>query len=127
MVNSRTKGAAGEREAGKWLQAKFRLANAPERNLEQVRSGGHDLVGFPPFAFEVKRTEGVSKRAWWLQAHTSRTKKYNIAVVMYRKSRQPWRFLISARYVGCKNGFIQLEEREFIGWANHILKKMGEV
>lgn len=52
MVNSRNKGATVEREfaalayklSGLWLT----------RNLEQSRSGGHDLDGLPGWAVEVK-------------------------------------------------------------------------
>jgi len=123
MVNGRAKGANGEREAAKWLQLNFGLANCPQRNLEQVRSGGHDLVGFEPFAFEVKRCEAVSLRKWWLQCVTSASKLHMVPVVMFRQNNKPWRFLISAKHIGLQNGFIQLEEREFILWAKLIIKR----
>ena len=125
MVNSRSTGAAGEREAAKWLQSKFKLEKAPERNLEQARSGGFDLIGFPPFAWEVKRCEQVDKRGWWLQAKTSTTDKYSIPVVMFRKNKGKWKFLISVNYIGLPTGFLQLEEREFILWAKNILRDLG--
>jgi hypothetical protein len=116
MVNARSKGAAGEREAAKWLQAQFGLEHCPQRNLEQVRSGGYDLTGFHPFAFEIKRCEAIAKRDWWLQiVHSHRPGE--IPVVMYRRNKQPWRFLISAVHLGLKTGFIQLESREFIMFA----------
>ena len=119
-MNVRNKGAAGEREAAKWLQSKFNLEEAPKRNLEQVRSGGYDLTGFEPFAIEVKRCQQLKKRDWWLQVKYS-THVDHEPVVMYRKNNQPWRFLVSAQHIGLAKGFIQLEIREFILWAQNII------
>jgi len=121
-INSRQKGANGEREAAEWLATNFKLASKPERNLEQVRQGGHDLIGFPPFAFEVKRQEVLEKRKWWLQAINSLTDEYSIPVVMYRQNRKKWKFLISANYLGLKNGYIELEIKEFKEWVENLLK-----
>lgn len=94
------------------------------RNLEQTRGGGYDLVGFEPFAFEIKRTERPDLRGFWLQAVTQ-CGEHDIPVVMYRKNRQPWRFLISARSIGNKNGYILLEAREFVEWANNTLEAIS--
>lgn len=121
MVNGRSKGANGEREAAIWIQKHFDLEIKPERNLEQVRKGGHDLLGFPPFAFEIKRCEVLSKRDWWLQAVTSATSTYFVPVVMFRQNKGKWNFLISAKNIGLKTGYIQLEEREFIMWAKNFM------
>lgn len=93
----------------------------PKRNLEQVRQGGHDLEGFEPFAIEVKRQEVLQLRDWWRQS-VLETPPQLIPVVMYRQNRQPWRFLISAQYLGCKNGYIQLEDREFLMWAKTVIE-----
>lgn len=124
MINGRAKGAGGEREAAIWLQEKFNLAELPQRNLEQVRSGGFDLIGFEPFAFEIKRSEAVDKRAWWNQVKKC-TDSRHIPVVMYRKNRQPWRFLIDAEVLGIHYGFVQLEAREFILWGKTLLKNIS--
>lgn len=126
MVNAKNKGAAAEREAAKWLKIAFKLENEPQRNLEQVRSGGFDLIGFPPFAFEIKRCETLDLRGWWLQAANSCTPEYRIPIVMYRQSRQPWRFLISAKTIGLKNGFVLLQEREFKLWMKLVLSQLGQ-
>lgn len=126
-VNGRNKGANGEREAAKWLQQQFGLEHTPERNIEQYRhkkgsvnhfrkSTGHDLTGFAPYCFEIKRCESLDLRGWWRQAVNACTPKYNIPVVMYRQNRQPWRFLISAKELGLRNGYIHLEAREFVMW-----------
>ena len=115
-MNPRAKGANGEREAAKWIQSKFGLELCPQRNLEQVRSGGYDLIGFAPFCVEVKRCERIDKRAWWLQVRQC-VGRGDIPIVMYRRNNQPWRFLIAAEYIGINKGFIHLEAREFILWA----------
>lgn len=120
-INPRTKGASGEREAAKWLQSAFKLEACPERNLEQTRSGGFDLIGFPPFAFEIKRCQTISLRSWWLQVTHATNDKYHIPVVMYRPNNKPWKFLISAKYIGLNKGFVHLEAREFTQWVNTVL------
>jgi hypothetical protein len=82
----------------------------------------------PPFAFEIKRCQGISKRNWWLQISTAvkewkeRYDEKRIPIVAYRKNGQPWRFLISAREVGLEVGFIQLEEIEAKKWLKNKLK-----
>ena len=129
-INGRNKGANGEREAAKWLKLKFKLEHEPERNLEQVRFGGSgktqagfDLQGFQPFCFEIKRCEKLDLRSWWVQCVHAVTADYPVPVVMFRQNRGKWRFLISAKYIGLKNAFICLEEREFILWANNLLNE----
>jgi len=121
MVHALNKGKQGEREAAKWLHSKFKLESMPYRNLEQTRSGGFDLLGFEPFAFEIKRCETLSLRSWWRQVVNSLTVDNNLPVVMYRQNRGKWRFLISATYIGCKNGYIMIEEREFLMFANRVI------
>jgi len=120
MVSARSKGASGEREAALWLQEKFHLEETPKRNLEQVRSGGFDLTGFDPFAVEVKRCQTLAKRDWWIKLKKE-TPPFMEPVVMYRKNRQPWRFLISASNIGLSSGYIQLEAAEFVNWAKKVL------
>lgn len=125
MINGRTKGAAAEREAGKWLQESFSLPAAPHRNLEQVREGGYDLLGFEPFAMEIKRVEQLSLNQWWLQA-LKQAQHRQCPVVMYRQNRQPWRFLIPATAIGVRSvSFVQLEANVFIAWAKPILEVNG--
>jgi len=125
-INSRNKGARAELQAAKWLKLKFKLENEPQRNLEQVRSGGHDLNGFPPFCIEVKHCETLALRSWWIQAVASVTRDYSVPVVMAKQNRKPWIFLISAREIGLERGFIQLQENEFIKWINLHLGAQDE-
>ncbi len=77
-INSRQKGAGGEREFSRVLFD--HLGVRLERNLEQSRAGGHDLLvtgscpvsrALDKFAVEVKRYSSITPaliRRWWEQA-----------------------------------------------------------
>lgn len=123
-INSRTKGATGEREFCKWIKENLELDFLPERNLDQVRSGGSDILGVYPFVFEVKRVEKLNKLAAWIQVNHDARKAGGEPVVAFRKNRQPWRFMISATLIGCTRGHMIINEREFIEWAK---KKLGGI
>lgn len=123
MINIRTKGNAGEREFCKWLFKTFELNKLPKRNLEQVRSGGTDII-LPPFAFEVKRVEKPDWESFWCQSVIAARKlsegdEYEgifEAIVAHRYNRKPWTFLISADCIGVPNGFVHINERVFISY-----------
>ena len=88
--SQRTKGAAAERELSKLLAEQ--LGIDCQRNLEQVRSGGADLLGVGPWAVEVKRHERLAITAWWAQACEQSGELY--PALAYRQSRQPWTVLV---------------------------------
>ncbi len=105
-INSRNKGAAGEREFAGLIhdQLGIRLV----RNLEQVRNGGHDLIIHPDecgpvvdslnrFAIEVKRyaqTAPALVKKWWNQA-TEQAKTINKQPALaYRANQRDWVILI---------------------------------
>ena len=128
-INSRNKGANGERQFCKWLESCFNLPESAVRNLEQVRSGGADVI-VPPFCFEVKRREGLSLKDWWIQAKTDAKDVGLEPVVAFRQNRKPWEFLISARHIGCRLGFLRLDEKTFREWAESVWlddTQLGEV
>ena len=104
MADSRRKGAAGEREfAGlihDWLGVRL------VRNLDQSRTGGHDLVvadegpaaaALDRFAIEVKRyaraTPGLLSD-WWRQTVTQARRCRRIPALAYRGDRQPWQVIV---------------------------------
>lgn len=126
-INSRAKGASGEREFCEWLQKNFDLPVKPKRNLEQVRSGGLDVI-FPPFGFEVKREENIRLMDYWTQvkrAVEAYEKEEFVKlepVVAFRQNKQPWEFLICASHIDLKRGFVRLTERAFINWVNMIVE-----
>lgn len=127
MVNARSKGASGEREFCKWLTDNLSILEiTPERNLEQVRSGGADIVNIYPFIFEVKRVQLLDLSSWWIQVKHAwqECREYQgsidtnlIPVVAFRQNHQSWEFLISAQLIGCNLGFLRLNERTFREWA----------
>lgn len=95
MTNSRTKGAAGEREVARILQDQLGIELT--RNLDQTRDGGYDLLGLPGWAIEVKRykTAGKAERqAWWKQAVEQAGEDLQ-PVVIYRLDRQGWRVMMA--------------------------------
>lgn len=128
-INSRNKGANGEREAAKWLQQSFNLENLPERNLEQVRKGGHDLIGFEPFFIEVKRQETLNLNTWWIQAKSAARNSPVpvIPVVMFRQNRRSWEFLVSANFLdsNLKRGYLRINSKVFVAWGKLILERVA--
>jgi hypothetical protein len=95
-INSRNKGAAGEREWCKFLRD-HGWAKA-ERDIEQSRSGGGD-VPVPPVLYEVKRYNQIAVRKWLDQSTKSVVdyKECSIPVVAMREDgRTDWMILLSA-------------------------------
>lgn len=95
---SRNKGSAAEREIFKLLSKE--LGITIERNLSQARSGGADsneCIG--PFAIEVKRGEVERLQAWWQQAVKQAQVLGKYPLLLYRRSRQPWRGLVEGRHL----------------------------
>jgi hypothetical protein len=105
-INSRTKGSSSEREfaAEVYQWSGIRLI----RNLEQSRSGGHDLIvradevgpvadSFRSLAIECKRyakvTPGLVVR-WWVQARTQAEPNRLHPVLAYRGDRQDWQVIV---------------------------------
>ncbi len=102
MVNSRNKGASGEREFAGLIhdQLGIRLV----RNLEQTRNGGHDLIIHPDdqsmaadrlnrFAIEVKRyaqTTPALIASWWKQAREQAETIQKTPALAYRANRCHW-------------------------------------
>jgi hypothetical protein len=130
-INSRAKGATGEREFCKWLSDNLGIHHG-ERNLEQVRSGGADVTNCYPFVFEVKRVEKLDIQAAWIQCKKAwleiatndvdGTVDANlIPVVSFRYNNKPWEFLISAELIGNDRGFLRVSENTFIEYAKREL------
>lgn len=94
-INSRNKGAAGEREC---IQAIYDLTGIQlTRNYSQTAYGGHDLIGLDDWAIEVKRystADTGSKKIWWRQAVEQSKRVGKRPVVIYRADRQSWRCIV---------------------------------
>lgn len=120
-INARAKGASGEREFCDWLFINFKLAVKPTRNIEQVRESDADII-CSPFAFEVKRVEGLDLYSAWTQVIQAVNNKDARAfglepVVAYRENGKKWSFLIRGEHLGIEGSWIQLTEVAFKKWV----------
>lgn len=111
MINSRAKGSSAEREFAGLIQdwAGVRLI----RNLEQTRSGGHDLIvhpdevgpvadAFRALAIECKRYQSVTEaniQTWWNQALIQAEQAGLMPMLAYRANRASWRVVVPLRAV----------------------------
>ena len=117
---AKQKGKAGEHEACRWLEKNLFPERALKPNLTQAYIGC-DIIA-TPFIVEVKRQETLHLDKWWIQISTvykrleSHDKMY-IPVVMFRKNRGDWEFLISSRAIGLTIGYIRINEARFKEWA----------
>ena len=122
MVNGRTKGASAERELADLLTgwaAQVGVSLELKRNLEQVRGGGHDLVGLEAYgmAVEVKRVEQLALGAWWAQAVRQADAIGCIPVLAWRQNRKPWAFRIRGWVYPCKTCLaLDLDTSYFRAW-----------
>ena len=125
MINGCKKGKAGEVQFEKWIEAN--LSEKVERNYNQSE-GGCDLIS-SRFYFEVKRRETLSLEDWWCQVKQAE-KIYNsndlrfekpknlMPVVAFKQNRKKWEFLIPATLIGNARGFLRLNEKCFVEFAN---------
>lgn len=87
-VNSRAKGAAGERELSKYLNEHWGLDT--HRGTQDRGAEAADVVGLPGYWVECKRVERIQMLAWCRQAE--RDAPASVApLVVWRPSREPWR------------------------------------
>lgn len=94
-INSRAKGAAGERE---WVQVLKQAGYEGERNITQTRAGGGD-VPVPPVLYEVKRYASIAVRKWLDQAVEALPKHPDCRtpiVAMRENGRKDWMVLLRA-------------------------------
>lgn len=104
-INVRQKGAEGEREVAKAMEAIIRKCYIdlgyplPEtaivqRNQNQSAVGGSDLTNTYGLAIEVKRQEALSVNTWWKQCEASALRNGEIPVLIYRQNRKAWRVVM---------------------------------
>lgn len=99
-INSRAKGAAGEREFCKELAEHLgdALVEPLKRNLEQTRNGGHDILGLDGWALEIKRYKRVKEGdlvEFWNQAVVQAARVKAKPVLAYREDFRSWRVRIA--------------------------------
>jgi hypothetical protein len=116
-INVRTKGAEGEREVAKMLNAIVATVRKEldlpqyatmdelfQRNQNQSAVGGADLSNNLGLEIEVKRQEALSVNSWWKQCVTSAARTGGIPILIYRQNRKAWHV--------CMEGQIPLQSAE---------------
>lgn len=93
VINGRAKGAAAERELIKRL-TEWLGPLGLSRNLEQTRSGGHDINGLEKFAIEVKRyakAGDADLQKWWAQSVRQGLEVGKHPVLAFKLNHREWR------------------------------------
>ena len=106
-INSKQKGANGERELIRLLQEAVDETVGKdvvklERNLEQTRYGGYDVIGLDWLAAEVKRCEAVEVDKWWAKL-VSIADAHQTPAIFYRRNLEPWKVYCRVR-ISTKTG-----------------------
>lgn len=91
-INSRAKGAAGERE----LSNKLKEYGFETRRGQQFcgANGDADVVGLPGVHIECKRVEKLDLEKAYTQA-VNDAKENEIPIVFHRKNREKWKITMS--------------------------------
>ena len=104
-INIRAKGANGEREVAKALNAIIQkcmqdegftpsqvlaAANSVQRNQNQSAVGGNDLSHTFGMSIEVKRQEALAINSWWKQTEAAAKPNNELPVLIYRQNGQKW-------------------------------------
>lgn len=91
-INSRAKGAAGERE----LSNKLKEYGFETRRGQQFcgANGDADVVGLPGVHIECKRVEKLDLEKAYTQA-VNDAKEDEIPIVFHRKNREKWKITMS--------------------------------
>ena len=99
-INPKSKGSDGERELAKLLTQQ--LGILVQRNLEQSRKSGADVI-LPGWSIEVKRTKRhIYKNEWWSQC-LDRAQDGTRPALAYRADWRPWRIVVRMSDVTCPN------------------------
>ena len=91
-MNSRRKGADGERELAQLLRNQGWL-DARRGQQYSGLNGDADVVGVQGVHIECKRVEQISDEKWLKQAERD-ARKGEIPVVIYRRNHEDWKLLI---------------------------------
>ena len=91
-INSKQKGAKGERELAKLLRSQGH--KEARRGVQYTGlHGDADVVGIDGIHIECKRVQQISDERW-LQQSERDARKGEIPVVVYRRNNESWKLLI---------------------------------
>ena len=137
MINRKNKGGAGERHVIKLLQPVidniFLLADELDqndipilnRNLDQVRDGGNDIIGVDFLAIEVKNQATINLSKWFDQTKEQASK--NQEPVLIYKVKGKWRVMMFGLIPCGKKSIrtnVDIDMSAFIVWFEMMLKQM---
>lgn len=91
-INSRTKGASGERELAQLLRNQGHLEARRGQQYSGI-NGDADVIGVKGIHIECKRQQKVNDEMWLKQAEDD-ARKGELPVVIYRRDREQWKVLI---------------------------------
>lgn len=136
-INIRQKGADGERQVAKLLNAiihavvvelgypadqQAKALSMVQRNQNQSAVGGKDLVNTMGLSFEVKRQEQLSVNTWWRQCTEAAARNGEHPVLIWRQNRErKWR-IRTIGWVALSNPQrfksmpVELTEDDFKSW-----------
>lgn len=121
-AHAQKKGKRGEDAFCKWIKKNFKI----DVRREHFQASGHSAdIRIKDFLFEVKRRETLDLDSWWYQVAISKQHDNDdiIPVVAFKQNYKPWKFLLPAKLIGLKLGYIELSERVFIEFAKTIIKQ----
>lgn len=96
MINSKKKGAAGEREFANYCKNKgFDVRRTAQYNGKELDSKA-DVIGIPGIHIEVKRCEQLNINKAIEQAIRDSEGHSEIPIVAHRKNNKPWLITMTA-------------------------------
>jgi len=93
-INSRQKGAQGEREWAKWLRVNLNVKDARRGCQHAGGVDSPDVIGLPGTHAEVKRAQKLNLSA--AMSQSIRDAQFNLPYVAHRKNGEPWMITIRA-------------------------------
>jgi hypothetical protein len=124
-VNSRRKGATGERELFALLSDE--LGTIVKRRLDAPREGGADSLDVPGWSIECKRYARATNAditGWWLQTIGQTIDSDRKPVLIYRLDRQPWKVMCLATDAFDQDYGPHLIEMRLEFWCQIVREKM---
>jgi hypothetical protein len=87
-----------------------------ERNLEQSRTGGCDIIGLPWIAIEVKHQETLQLASWWQQTLSQARKNNVIPCLIFKQNRVSWKAVVELEIAKNVVVPVTLDLESFLLW-----------